>query len=53
MTLGLGRRDFSGEPGDRLGLDPELALPHQGLARQLQEDAVEAWSGHSAEKSPR
>src|SRR6185436_19418632 len=51
MALSLGCRDLTGETVDRPRIDPELALTHQRLARELQEDAVETWSGHSAAMS--
>ena len=38
-----------GEAGDRVGIDAELALPHQRLARELQQDPVEARAGHAGE----
>ena len=37
---------FAGERLDGVGVDAELAGTHQGLARQLEQNAVEAWSGH-------
>ena len=47
MALRLRRCDLAGEAGDRFGIDAELALAHQRLARQLQQDAVEARAGHA------
>ncbi len=38
--------DFEREPGGGVGIDPERPLPHQRLARQLQEDPVEARARH-------
>ena len=53
MTELLGRGDLAGKTGNRLGVDPELALPHQRLARQLEQDPVEVRAGHAAGLSPR
>ena len=46
-ALRLGRGDLPGQAGDRFGIDPELARPHQRFARQLEQDAIEAREGHS------
>ena len=53
MALRLGRGDLAGEAGDRVGIDAELALPHQRLARELEQDAVEARAGHAGGLSSR
>src|SRR5205085_10074536 len=52
MALALGRGDLAGKPGNRIGIDPELALTHQSLARDLEQDAVETRSGHAVVESP-
>ena len=53
VPLRLGRGDLAGEAGDGVGIDAELALPHQRFARQLEQDAVEARAGHAAGLSSR
>jgi hypothetical protein len=47
MACFLSRSYFSGHAGHRFRVDAELVRPHQRLARQLQQDAVEARSGHT------
>src|SRR6185369_1330220 len=53
VALPLRGRDLAGKAGNGLRLDPELPLPHQCLAGDLEQDPVEARAGHAAEESPR
>ena len=48
VPLPLRFSDLAGEPVGGFGIDPELPLAHQRLARQLQQDPVEARAGHAA-----
>src|SRR5262249_5751397 len=53
MPLPLCVRNLLSKAGNGLRIYAELPLPHQSLARELQEDAIEAWAGHSGELSSR
>ena len=51
MPLLLRGGDFAGQASNRVRVDAELPLPHQRLAGQLEQDTVEARTGHAAGKS--
>ena len=52
MTRLLGRRDLTGDPRDRIGIDADLPLPHQHFAGELEQYPVETRASHLFGESP-